>query len=157
MALVDIANLLNAEQLAPVVHEAAGIHRTTARQIEEVIARRPGLPGVRKLRSVLYGDVRVTASWLEQRFLKLLEKHGIPLPETNIAAGGRRVDCRWSTRRLTIELDSYRYHHTRHAWELDRMQEREARRRGDEFRRLTYDDVTLRSEETVREVEALLT
>ena len=41
-----------------------------------------------------------------------------------------------------MELDSYRYHHTRHAWEQDRRREREARAHGDEFRRYTYGDVT---------------
>jgi hypothetical protein len=41
-----------------------------------------------------------------------------------------------------VELDSYRYHHTRHAWEQDRIREREARARGDEFRRYTWGDVT---------------
>jgi very-short-patch-repair endonuclease len=54
---------------------------------------------------------------------------------------GRRVDCRWPDHRLTVELDSYRYHHSRHAWEQDRRREREARARGDEFRRYTYGDV----------------
>jgi hypothetical protein len=43
--------------------------------------------------------------------------------------------------RLTVELDSYRYHQSRHAWEIDRRREREARARGDEFRRYTRDDV----------------
>jgi hypothetical protein len=42
---------------------------------------------------------------------------------------------------LTVELDSYRYHGTRHAWEQDRQREREARARGDEFRRYTWLDV----------------
>lgn len=51
------------------------------------------------------------------------------------------MDCRWPEHRLTVELDSYRYHHSRHAWELDRRREREARARGDEFRRYTYGDV----------------
>jgi len=51
------------------------------------------------------------------------------------------VDCRWPERRLTVELDSYRYHSSRHAWEQDRHRERQARARGDEFRRYTYDDV----------------
>jgi very-short-patch-repair endonuclease len=63
------------------------------------------------------------------------------LPDTNRPAGGRRVDCRWPQHRLTVELDSYRFHHSRHAWEQDRRREREARARGDEFRRYTYGDV----------------
>jgi hypothetical protein len=90
---------------------------------------------------VLRGDVHVTLSGLERRFLALLRKADLELPETNRAASGRRVDCRWPKRRLTLELDSYRYHQSRHAWELDRRREREARARGDEFRRYTRDDI----------------
>ena len=60
---------------------------------------------------------------------------------TNRPAGGRYVDCRWVEERLTVELDGYRYHSSRHAWELDRRREREAYARGDEFRRYTYGDV----------------
>ena len=40
-----------------------------------------------------------------------------------------------------MELDSYRFHNSRHAWEQDRRREREARARGDDFRRFTYGDV----------------
>jgi hypothetical protein len=83
----------------------------------------------------------VTLSALERRFLALLRVHGWELPQSNRVAGGRRVDCRWPGRRLTVELDGYRYHHSRHAWEQDRRREREARALGDEFRRYTYGDV----------------
>jgi hypothetical protein len=55
---------------------------------------------------------------------------------------GVYVDCRRPESRLTVGLDGYRFHHSRHAWEEDRPCEREARARGDEFRRYTYDDVT---------------
>jgi very-short-patch-repair endonuclease len=65
----------------------------------------------------------------------------LPLPQTNRVASGRRVDCRWPEHRLTVELDGYRYHHSRHAWEQDRRREREARQRGDEFRRYSHGDV----------------
>ena len=90
---------------------------------------------------MLHGDVRVTLSKLERRFLALLKAEGFPLPQTNRRIGGRRVDCRWPSHRLTIEVDGYRYHRSRHAWEQDRRREREARARGDEFRRYTYGDV----------------
>jgi very-short-patch-repair endonuclease len=109
--------------------------------VEAVLARRPQTPGARKLRRVIHGDVRVSLSKLESRFLELLRDEGLPLPLTNRVAGGRRVDCRWPERRLTVELDGYRFHNSRHAWEQDRRREREARARGDEFRRYTYGDV----------------
>jgi very-short-patch-repair endonuclease len=139
--LIALAAQLDAEELARACHEAGVRHGTTPRQVEEVLLRRPNAPGTRQLRAVLHGDVRVTLSKLEQRFLELLRDHGLPLPRTNRKAGARRVDCRWPAQRLTIELDGYRYHHSRHAWEQDRRREREARARGDEFRRYTYGDV----------------
>jgi hypothetical protein len=64
----------------------------------------------------------------------------LPLPLTNRPAGGRRVDCRWPEHQLTVELDGYRFHNSRHSWEQDRRREREARARGDDFRRYTYGD-----------------
>jgi hypothetical protein len=139
--LVALARDLSIEDLARACHEAGVRHDTTPRQVDEVLLRRPNAPGTRRLRAVLHGDVRVTLSQLEQRFLELLRHHGLPLPQTNRQAGTRRVDCRWPRHRLTVELDGYRYHRSRHAWEQDRRREREARARGDEFRRYTYGDV----------------
>jgi very-short-patch-repair endonuclease len=139
--LVDLAATLSAESLARACHEAGVRYRTTPGQVEAVLARRPNSRGARKLRRILHGDVRVTLSTLERSFIALLSREGLPLPETNRAVGGRRVDCHWPNRSLTVELDGYRYHRSRHAWEQDRRREREARARGDEFRRYTYGDV----------------
>jgi hypothetical protein len=66
------------------------------------------------------------------------------------------VDCRWPEHRLTVELDSYTYHHTRHAWEQDRRRAREARARGDEFRRYTRGDVREDGTLVVAELRELL-
>jgi hypothetical protein len=139
--LVDLAAVLSAEDLARTCHEAGVRYETTPRQVEAVLARRPNTKGAGKLREVLRGEVHVTLSKLERRFLERLREAGLPLPQTNRPAGGRRVDCRWPEHRLTVELDGYRYHSSRHAWELDRRREREARARGDEFRRYTFGDV----------------
>jgi hypothetical protein len=139
--IVDLAAGLSEDDLARACHEAGVRHRTTPAQVEAVLARRPNSPGATKLRQVLRGDVHVTLSELEQRFLDHLLEAGLPLPKTNRRAGGRRVDCRWAAQRVTVELDSYRYHSSRHAWEEDRRREREAYARGDEFRRYTYGDV----------------
>jgi very-short-patch-repair endonuclease len=116
-------------------------HRITPAQVERVLVRRHNWPGARKLRRVIHGEVPVSLSRLESAFIARLRESRLPLPETNRPAGGHRVDCRWPEHRLTVELDSYRYHHSRHAWEQDRQREREARARGDEFRRYTWRDV----------------
>ena len=71
----------------------------------------------------------------------LLRRHGLPLPRTNRPEGAHYIDCRWPAHDLTVELDSYRFHHSRHAWETDHERDRRARARGDDYRRYTYRDV----------------
>ncbi len=139
--LVDLAAVLPEDELARAVHEAEVRHRPTPALVEAVLARQPNAPGAKRLRRVLRGDIRVTLSKLESRFLARLREARLPLPRTNCKAGTKRVDCRWPERSLPVEVDGYRYHHSRHAWEQDRRREREAHARGDDFRRYTYDDV----------------
>jgi very-short-patch-repair endonuclease len=155
--LVDLAATLSPGALARSCHEAAVRYGTTPDQVEEVLARRPMAPGAGRLRRVLRGDERVTLSKLERRFLALLRDHDLPLPVTNRRVGSYRVDCRWVNPPLTVELDGYRYHHSRHAWERDRRREREARARGDEFRRFTYGDVLEDPRYMLSEMRQLLT
>jgi very-short-patch-repair endonuclease len=139
--LVDIAANLSDNALARACHEAGVRYRTTPAQVEAELALRPNVPGARRLRRVIAGDVHVTLSAIERRFVELMRAERRVLPVTNRPAGGRRVDCRWPEQRLTVELDGYRFHNSRHSWEQDRRREREARARGDEFRRYTYGDV----------------
>lgn len=154
--LVDLAAALSSGDLARACHEAGVLHGTTPAAVERVLARRPNSPGASKLRAILRGDVRVTLSKLERRFLARLRVADLPLPVTNRPAGGRRVDCRWPEHRLTVELDSYRFHHSRHAWEQDRRREREAHARGDEFRRYTFGDVVEHPRLMLAELRELL-
>ena len=155
--LVDLAAVLSPDALARACHEAGVRYRTGPGDVERVLERRPTSPGARKLRQVICGDTRVTLSSLESRFLALLSDAGLPLPVTNRPAGGRRVDCRWPEFGLTVELDSYQFHNTRHAWEQDRRREREARARGDDFRRYTYGDVFENPAPMLAEFRAALT
>jgi very-short-patch-repair endonuclease len=154
--VVDLAGLED-YKLARAFHEATIKHNTTPEHIEEVLARRPTAPGANKVWAVVRGDTRVTLSALERRFNELLREHNLPLPITNRKTGSHYVDCRWPEHRLIVELDSYRFHNTRHAWEQDRKREREARARGDDFRRFTHDDVFETPAPTIRELAPLLT
>ena len=154
--LVDIAAVLPVDALARACHEAGVRYRTTPVALETVLAWRPTSPGARKLRRIIHGDVHVTLSTLEALFLDLLRAEALDLPITNRPAGGHRVDCRWPEHRLTVELDGYRFHNSRHSWEQDRQREREARARGDEFRRYTYADVTEDPRLMLAELHSLL-
>jgi hypothetical protein len=154
--LVDLAAVLDGEQLARACHEAGVLHGTTPRMVDAALARYPNAPGSAKLGAVLRGDVKVSLSKLEKGFVELLRTARLPLPETNRPAGGRRVDCRWPRERLTVELDSYAYHNSRYSWVQDRRREREARARGDEFRRFSWEDVFVHRRLTTAELRRLL-
>ncbi|MEA2353621.1 MAG: hypothetical protein QOG41_2321 [Thermoleophilaceae bacterium] len=154
--LVDLAAEMTLEDLALAAHKAGIKHRTTPRQVAAVLARRPKAKGAAKLRLVMALKVPVALSRLESAFVALLRKHDLPLPRTNRRVGSHRVDCHWPEHGLTVELDSYRFHNTRHAWEQDHARRRAARARGDEHRRYTWRDVVEEPEPTVRELHGLL-
>jgi predicted transcriptional regulator of viral defense system len=154
--LVDLAAVLDEDELARAVHQADVRHHTTPVHVEKVLLRRHNWPGASQLRRVIWGEVPVTLSKLESSFIAAVRRAGLPLPESNRRVDGRYVDCRWPKHSLTVELDSYRYHRTRHIWEQDRQREREARARRDEFRRYTWRDVDEEPEPMLADLRRLL-
>jgi hypothetical protein len=54
------------------------------------------------------------------------------------------------------QSDGYRFHNSRYSWEQDRRREREARARGDEFRRYSYGDVMEDPQFMLAELRVLL-
>jgi very-short-patch-repair endonuclease len=154
--LVDLPSLLSFEDLTRAVHEADVRHGTSPEHIEAVLARYPNATGATTLRAIASGDQPTLLSKLERHFRALLRTNALDLPHTNRKRGAHYVDCRWPQHRLTVELDSYRFHRSRHAWEQDRERERAARARGDEFRRYTWRDVVEDPGPTVAELRVLL-
>jgi hypothetical protein len=146
--LIDVASSMPFDQLVRACHEADVKFGVTPASF---MARIP-----RRLRVAIEGGIPVTLSEMEARFLSLLDDASLPQPITNRRAGAHRVDCHWPAHRLTIELDSYRFHRTRHAWEQDRRRERDAHARGDQHRRYTYGDVFENPRAMLAELRVLL-
>jgi hypothetical protein len=154
--VVDLAADSTPDELALHFHAGATRWKLKPHHVEAVLERRPNAKGAKKLRRVMNGDTRALLSELERGFIALLEANDLPLPKTNIPVDGHWVDCRWEEYALTIELESYEFHNTRHAWETDHKRERKARRRGDEYRRYFYSDIFETPEETAADVRQLL-
>jgi very-short-patch-repair endonuclease len=154
--IVDLAALLDPPDLARAFHEAFVKHHLRPAAVERVLARRHNWPGGKNLRRVLGGDEPISLSRLESAFIAAVRRARLPLPETNRLIDGRYVDCRCPEQRLTVELDSYKAHGTRHAWERDIDRERRARARGDEFRRYTWLDVAEDPEPMLGDLAELL-
>ena len=148
-ALLDLAPSTAAPALARACHEAWIRYRTTPSQVIACIERNPHKPGGGRLRAALGGDV--TLSVLEDAFVALLRAHGLPAARTNVDVGGDKVDCHWPQHALTVELLSYRFHGSRHAFEAD-----VARRRRSNHVAFSYGDVLERAPQTARELARLL-
>jgi len=147
--LLDLAPQITPEHLGRACHQAWVRHGTRPRDIEACIARNPHKKGIDKLRRALSADV--TLSKLESGFVALLGTHGLPLPRTNIDHHGDKVDCHWPDRDLTIELLSYTFHASRHAFEQD-----VARRRRSNHLAYTYGDVFERPAQTIADLRLRL-
>jgi hypothetical protein len=87
--LVDIPPAFSLDALARACHEAGIRHGTTPAMVEAVLARRSNSAGGAKLRGVLRGEIKVTLSELERRFLKVLRRAGFHCPRPT----GPRADA----------------------------------------------------------------
>lgn len=137
--MVDLAGRASGDVLGGIAHELGVLERLRGEEVLAAMAARGRVNGADKLRAIYIGDAAVLLSRLEEAFVALLGRSRLPLPRTNRKAGTFYVDCRWPG--LTVELVSYRYHGSRHAWRRDQRRAREAYARGDDFRTYTWDDV----------------
>jgi hypothetical protein len=137
--LVDLAAVLDDEELARAVHMAHVIYRVGPKHVEAVLKRMPRAKGAARLRAIIAGDTKTLLSYLEKGFIIVLTRAGLPLPETNRFTDGHYVDCRWPG--VTVELLGFRFHNSRFSFDEMNDREREAYARGDQFRRYTYKDV----------------
>jgi hypothetical protein len=147
--LLDLAPSTTATALTKACHEAWVRHNTGPDEVEACIARNPHKQGAAKLRHALGADVTLSA--LEDQFLRMLRRHHLPLPRTNVDLAGDKVDCHWPEHGLTVELLSYRFHATRRAFEAD-----VARRRRSDHLAYTYGDVFDRDAATAAELRRRL-
>jgi hypothetical protein len=129
--LMDLAAMLSRRQLERAMNEAEVLGLRSRLSLPRQVERYPGRPGASLLRALLGDDTAlrgVTRSELEERFVELVDAHGLPRPRLNasVDAGGRllTVDCLWDGPRLIVELDGRAAHGTRRAFERDRERDR---------------------------------
>ncbi|MGH2990028.1 MAG: type IV toxin-antitoxin system AbiEi family antitoxin domain-containing protein [Solirubrobacterales bacterium] len=115
--------------------EGIRIHRSTTLTSADTARRRniPVTAYARTLRDLGYGP-EPTRSDLERLFLRLCRRHGIPKPEVNTRLGAHTVDFLWREAGLVVEVDGYRYHSDREAFESDRARDRDLKSRIDVLR-----------------------
>ncbi len=128
--IVDLAAVLKARQMERAWNEVEvrGLHDPLS--VAAVMARHPGKRGTAALRDVIASKrpADITRNDLEEGFLALVDRFGLPRPRMNahIALRGRfyEVDCLWERQRVAVELDGGAVHSTWGAMEADRERDR---------------------------------
>ena len=111
--LIDIAKQLDRDQLEAAINEADKRGLTNPENLRAALDDFRRRPGMKALRETL--DRRtftLTDSKLERRFLGLVSKAGLPMPETGRRVNGFKVDFYWHELGLVVETDGLRYHRT---------------------------------------------
>jgi hypothetical protein len=121
-----------------VARTIADLRRTSAPVEVRRAVRQAGVLG---LSSGLDDPGEPTRSELEDRFLRLCARHGLPAPEVNVRVGSRLVDFLWRAERVVVETDGYRYHRGAQAFEDDHDRNLEMRGLGYDLIRLSYRQV----------------
>jgi very-short-patch-repair endonuclease len=90
----------------------------------------------------LRSDDELTRSQLERLFLSLCRRHRFPQPEVNARIGSYEVDFLWRDRALIVEVDGFRHHRDRTAFEHDRARDAHLQSLGFRVLRFTHRQLT---------------
>ncbi len=123
--VLDGASYLYRDDLEQFVAEALATRLVDRRKLEAAVQRCPTRRGVGRLQALLRqeGGPRRTRSWAERRILSLVRQAGLPVPRTNVQLHGHQVDAFWPEHRLVVEVDSWKFHRDRAAFENDRARD----------------------------------
>ena len=152
--LLDLADALPPQPVKRAIHEADYRGLLDMAALVAVVERNPGRRGPTVL-ALARGPVERTRSELEERFLALCSKHGLPRPEVAARIEGFEVDFLWRAERIVVEIDGLAAHRTRQAMERDRLRDRRLLLAGYRTVRLTSQSLTRDWEVVFADLRAL--
>lgn len=128
--IVDLAGCVEQRELERAIRQAVYDHLTTTTVLAEAVEQYAGRRGVKRLRAALVnlGEAPgFTRSKLEDRFIRFLRKHSLPMPELNFEIDIRgqtiEADCVWEAQRVIVEVDGRDAHDSTPAFESDRARD----------------------------------
>jgi very-short-patch-repair endonuclease len=145
--LADLAAVLNTDQLERAVNQAEVLQLLDVNAVHAAIGRAPGRRGAKRLQVMLSApSAGPTESEMEERFLALCRRGGLPTPRLNrsLWIGGREIrpDALWPAHGLAVELDGGAVHRTAKAFEDDRRRDAALAAQGYVVVRFTWQRVT---------------
>jgi very-short-patch-repair endonuclease len=140
--LLDLAEVLDEDELRRAFEEADRLKLLRMPELERVCARagrRKGLPSLRRLVAAARAPI-TTRSPLEDTFAEFCREHlaDLPAPQPNVSIIDHEVDAYWPSHRLVVEMDSWEFHGGRTAFESDRKRDAKMHAAGYRVIRLTH-------------------
>jgi very-short-patch-repair endonuclease len=120
--VLDLAEIEQPQRLRTLVEAAQREELLDQRSLDATIARNPGRHGLPRLQAALRDlsdEPPWTQSTLERAFLELIRGHELPEPRINVFVDGELVDAHWPQQNLIVEVDGWKFHRTRRAFEDD--------------------------------------
>ena len=155
--LLDLAATLPRRSVERALDQAEVLRRIDATALHNVAAAHHGRPGARLLTALLEeheAGTTLTRSELEEAFLRLCDRAGVPRPVVNGRALGFESDFAWRDRALVVEVDGFAFHRTRGAFERDRARDAVLAAAGVRTLRFTARQVERRPVEVVAALRA---
>ena len=149
--LVELSAILDDDELQRTVREAQYQRVFVLEQTLAALERCP----CRRL-TVLLQDLTGTESPLEDDFLRIVRRYGLPKPAEQRRINGHRVDFLYAAERVVVELDGGRAHRTLDAFQRDRSQSNALQLAGYLVLRFTWADLRRRPAHVARTVRAAL-
>jgi Protein of unknown function (DUF559)/Transcriptional regulator, AbiEi antitoxin len=157
--LLDLAGVLRKRALCEAIQAADRRNLLDVDDLIKLAHESRGRAGTGTLLSLLseYRPLPETGSWLEHRFLPLVDAGGIARPAVDVVVEWFEVDCLWPTERVIVELDSYGFHRDPHTFESDRRRDVALQLAGYIVLRFTYRRVVGEPGAMIAELAAALT
>lgn len=162
--LADVAGTLAPTSFDAAFHYCLHSRLASVRDLAELSQRRsgPGHPGTALLRQAVaaYSGGRPAASALEAECARLLHRSKLPAPvrqhEVRVDGRTRFLDFAWPDAGVALEVDGYRWHSSRGAWESDRARTRDLRRAGWKVVSVTHGELQGGFDRVAEEIAALI-
>jgi uncharacterized protein DUF559 len=161
--LLDLASVVQRRRLERAINEAEVRRYGDRLSLPALLERHPRRRSTATIRAILAaGDLgtALTRSELEERFLRFLDRRGLPQPELNVPIAVRggfvEADCVWRRSRAIAELDGRAVHRTAAAFERDRARDRALIAAGWRVIRITWRQVSREPQELAEDIVALV-
>ncbi|MBV9684115.1 MAG: DUF559 domain-containing protein [Solirubrobacterales bacterium] len=123
--LLDITPRLTDKRLRRAINDSRHARYLHLDDLADVLRRNPAHHGTKRLLPFVQQPRGITRSDLEDRFVALARRYGLPTPETNVPLHGYVVDVLFRAERVIVEIDTWDSHGLRTSFGSDRKRDAE--------------------------------